>query len=285
MLAWSAWVIVDASKSQDAARLSLASAASPGSTATATAPTADLSIPTGAAVATLSIPRIRLSTVVLHGSDPRTLRRGPGHLEHTALPGEPGNVVIAGHRDTFFRPLRQIQVGDRIVLESPGGRFEYRVSWLHVVKSNDLSVLEQNGEDLLTLITCYPFDLIGSAPDRFVARATRMEEPGPTATLPHATLSLGADRPAVAVGPDDRALVRAAIERFQATYNARLVSHGELAQRNLLRLRQCEVLVTTDVATGACSALEPGTEESVQTWTFGLTRVDGKWTIRSLAID
>ena len=286
MLAWSGWVIVDASRSQDAARQSLASAASPGSAAPEPAgAVVDASIPNGAALATLSIPRIRLSTVVLHGSDARTLRRGPGHLEHTALPGEPGNVVIAGHRDTFFRPLRQIQVGDRILLENPGGRFEYRVSSLHIVKSNDLSVLEQNGEELLTLITCYPFNLIGSAPDRFVARAVRIREPGTPAAADRATVPLAPDRPAVAAVPDDRALVRAAIERFRVTYNARLVNHGELATRSLLTLRGCEVVVTTDVARAACGATEPGQHDPVQIWTFGLTHLDGQWTIRSIAID
>ena len=283
MLAWSGWVIVDARRSQDAARQALASAtvhASAPSAATAARP-----IPRGGAVATLSIPRLRLSTVVLHGSDGPTLRRGPGHLEHTALPGEPGNIVIAGHRDTFFRPLRQIQVGDRILLENPGGRFEYRVSSLRVVRSNDLSVLEQNGEELLTLITCYPFNLIGSAPDRFVARATRIREPSTTAVARPATVPLASDGPAAAAVPDDRALVRAAIERFRATYNARLVSHGELATRSLLTVRGCDVAVTTDVARAACGATEPGQQDPVQIWTFGLTRVDGKWTIRSIAID
>jgi sortase A len=286
MLAWSAWVLADASRSQEAARQSLASAASLGSVAPEpAAATADRSIPPGSAVATLSIPRIRLSTVVLHGSDARTLRRGPGHMERTALPGQPGNIVIAGHRDTFFRPLRRIEVGDRIVLESPRGRFEYRVSSLHVVRSDDLSVIEQGGEELLTLITCYPFNLAGSAPDRFVARATPVRKPGTTAVAAREVLPRDADRLAVPLVPDDRTLVRRAIERFRATYNARLVSHGELANRSLLTLGRCEVVVTMNAATAACGAVEPGRHDTVQMWTFGLTRVDEKWTIRSIAID
>jgi sortase A len=286
MLAWAAWVLVDASRSQEAARQSLASAASVGSAASApAAATADRSIPPGSAVATLSIPRIRLSTIVLHGSDARTLRRGPGHVERSALPGEPGNIVIAGHRDTFFRPLRRIEVGDRIVLESPRGRFEYRVSSLLVVKSDDLSVLEQRGEDLLTLITCYPFNLVGSAPDRFVARAAPVQTSATTTVSAREPLRLDADEPAVPAVPDDRMLVRAAIERFRATYNARLVSHGELASRSLLMLRRCEVTLSGDAAAAACRAVEPEGREKVQTWTFRLTHVEGKWTIRSIAID
>ena len=286
MLVWSAWVLLDASRSQEAARQSLASAASPGVAAPEPlAATADRSIQPGSAVATLSIPRIRLSTVVLYGSDARTLRRGPGHVERTALPGEPGNIVVAGHRDTFFRPLRRIEVGDSVVLESLRGRFEYRVSSLHVVKSDDLSALDQSGEDTLTLITCYPFSLVGSAPDRFVARATRVRKPGTTSVAAREILPRDVNRPAVAAVPDDRTLVRRAIERFRATYNARLVSHGELATRSLLALERCEVAVSSDAATAACGAVDPGGRDHVQTWTFGLTRVDGTWSIRSIAID
>lgn len=284
MLAWSAWVLVDASRSQEAARQALASAASVSSAAPVpAAATADRSILPGAAVATLSIPRIHLSTVVLHGSDARTLRRGPGHVERTALPGQPGNIVIAGHRDTFFRPLRRIEVGDRVVLESLRGRFEYRVSSLDVVKSDDVSVLEQGGEDLLTLITCYPFNLVGSAPDRFVARATRVRQPPPVAEpeIPPRDV----DRRAVAAVPDDRTLVRGAIERFRTTYNARLVSHGELATRSLLMLRRCEVVASRDAAEATCGVNDPAGHGDVQTWTFRLTRVDGTWTIRSIAFD
>jgi sortase A len=284
MLLWSAWVLVDANRSQEAARQSLASAARLDAAAPEHGAASRDFIQPGSAVATLSVPRLGMTTVVLYGTDARTLRRGPGHVERTALPGEPGNSVIAGHRDTFFRPLRRMQVGDRIVLESPRGQFEYRVSSLDVVKANDLSVLDQQGTDLLTLITCYPFNLIGSAPDRFVARATRIIE---TDTGPAAreTLPIPVDTSASAGEPDDRTLVRGAIERFRVTYNARLVSHGELATRSILALRRCEVVVTADLARAACGATEPGDQENAQIWTFGLTRVDGRWTIRSLAID
>jgi sortase A len=288
MLAWSAWVVIDASRFQQAARQSLVSATALDAPAAATDPAAVAaagSIPAGSPVATLTIPRIRLSTVVLHGSDPGTLRRGPGHLENTALPGEPGNIVIAGHRDTFFRPLRRIQIGDTVRLGSARGQFEYRVSSLRVVKANDLSVLEQNSDHLLTLITCYPFTLIGSAPDRFIARATRVTEAGTREVTLRETMPVEFDGPSVAPVPDDRALVRGAIDRFRATYNARLVSHGELAARGRLVLRPCLVAVSRDAATATCGTVEAGEHDQIQTWTFGLARLDGKWTIRSAAID
>ena len=109
-------------------------ALAPASAETTEVPRRDPMVRKGSAIAALSIPRVHLSSVVLHGSDSQTLRRGPGHLENTALPGESGNVVIAGHRDSFFRPLRNIELGDDIFLDMPGGRFHYHVtSLLHVL--------------------------------------------------------------------------------------------------------------------------------------------------------
>ena len=81
----------------------------------------------GTPIGELTIPRVHLSAMVLHGSDSRTLRRGPGHIEHTALPGQAGNVAIAGHRDSFFRPVRDVRVGDDIYFATREGRFHFRV--------------------------------------------------------------------------------------------------------------------------------------------------------------
>jgi LPXTG-site transpeptidase (sortase) family protein len=131
----------------------------------------------GSAIAELSIPRVDLSAVVLQGSDLKTLRRGPGHVENTALPGEGGNVVIAGHRDSFFRPLRDVKLGDDVFLKTPHGRLHYRVTSLQVVTPRDVDVLEPTETPTLTLITCYPFWVLGNAPDRYVVRATRVGEP------------------------------------------------------------------------------------------------------------
>jgi sortase A len=133
-------------------------------------------VPPGAPIAELKVPRLSFSVVVLEGSDPWTLRRGPGHLEHSAWPGRSGNVAIAGHRDTFFRRLREVQVGDDIVLDAAGGRALYRIESARIVDASDLSVLEPTPEPTLTLITCYPFWYVGNAPKRFVVRATRRDE-------------------------------------------------------------------------------------------------------------
>mgnify|MGYP003339273021 CR=1 FL=1 len=131
----------------------------------------------GAPLGEILIPRVGLSAVVLHGSDAQTLRRGPGHLEHTALPGQPGNVAIAGHRDSFFRPIRNVRAGDDIFLTTSTQRYHYRVSWVEVVSATNVSVLASTEDATLTLITCFPFTLIGAAPDRFVVRATAVESP------------------------------------------------------------------------------------------------------------
>jgi sortase A len=125
----------------------------------------------GSAIGRLEIPRLGLSVVVLEGSDTESLRLGIGRLPNSGMPGEPGNVVLAGHRDTFFRPLRQIRPGDRISLETPQGTFAYTVDWSTVVDSGDTRVLLPTATPSLTLVTCYPFDYLGSAPRRFIVRA------------------------------------------------------------------------------------------------------------------
>jgi sortase A len=127
-----------------------------------------------APLALLTIPGLNVSTVVFHGTDTHTLRVGVGHVEHTAWPGEAGNVAIAGHRDSFFRPLRNIKRGDDILLETPRGTLRYRVTLFAVVQSNDMSVLAPTREDTLTLVTCFPFSFIGTAPDRFIVKAVRV---------------------------------------------------------------------------------------------------------------
>jgi sortase A len=182
LLGWCALVTLDGWIAQRAAQLQLETVAlpavpmpQPGAAVRASSPVSarPVSAARGAALATLSLPRIGLSAVVLQGSDARTLRRGPGHLESSALPGETGNDVIAGHRDLYFRPLRNVAVGDDVFLDSPDGRVHYRVAWTRVVNPHDVSVLAPSDGDVLTLITCYPFWVVGNAPDRFVVRAVK----------------------------------------------------------------------------------------------------------------
>jgi sortase A len=174
MLAGVALVSADARVAQYLAREAMASVPRP---ASVSVPHRPLQVTRGAPIGELSIPRLGLVTMVLHGSDAGTLSRAPGHIERTALPGEPGNVAIAGHRDSFFRPLRRVRTGDDIYLDTAEGRFHYRVSSLKVVGPDDVSVLEATPVATLTLITCHPFWMIGPAPDRFIVRAAEVARP------------------------------------------------------------------------------------------------------------
>jgi len=116
----------------------------------------------------ISIPRIRLRAVVLEGASSHSLLLGPAHLTGTAIPGTPGNAVIAGHRDTFFRHVHSLHVGDDIYISRAGTEFHYVVSRRKVVEPTDLSVLHPSSDSELTLITCYPTHVIGPAPERLI---------------------------------------------------------------------------------------------------------------------
>lgn len=128
----------------------------------------------GDLIGRLEIPRLRLSAVVIEGTDNTTLRRSVGHIPGTALPGQSGNVGISGHRDTFFRPLRDIRRNDIITVTTPLGEYYYRVVSTKIVSPRNMAVLEPGETEILTLVTCYPFYFIGSAPDRFIVRAERI---------------------------------------------------------------------------------------------------------------
>lgn len=125
----------------------------------------------GAVLARLTAPGLGLSATVLEGSDDGTLRRGAGHIEDTALPGEPGNVGIAGHRDTIFRPLRRTKVGDEFDLKTANRVYHYRVTRTLIVKPEDVYVLDPTPKPTLTLVTCWPFEFIGHAPKRYIVQA------------------------------------------------------------------------------------------------------------------
>jgi sortase A len=130
-----------------------------------------LSPSTGDIVGRLDIPRLSLSTVVFEGADQDVLERGAGHLPGSALPGEHGNTVLAAHRDTFFRPLRNIREGDVVKIHTPPGDSVYIVKSARVVEPDEVDVLKPTPQPALTLITCYPFRYVGPAPERFVVRA------------------------------------------------------------------------------------------------------------------
>ena len=122
-------------------------------------------------VGMIEIPAVGLATRVLEGSNARTLRLAVGHIPGTALPGPSGNVGLAGHRDTFFRPLRRIKVGDEIRFTTVAGTYKYRVISLRIVLPNAIEVLNDTRLPTLTLVTCYPFDFIGTAPRRLIVHA------------------------------------------------------------------------------------------------------------------
>jgi sortase A len=129
-----------------------------------------------ALIGRLEIPRLHISTIVLEGDDAHVLRYGAGHVPGTSLPdrlndAQPGNIGIAGHRDTFFRPLRHIKPHDRIALITPAGERDYTVESTEIVSPNDVGVLSPSHSSELTLITCYPFYYVGPAPRRFIVHA------------------------------------------------------------------------------------------------------------------
>lgn len=125
----------------------------------------------GSTIGRIEIPRLNVTAIVRAGSDARTLQLAVGHIPGTAYPGEPGNVGLAGHRDTFFRQLRDIRPDDVIEMVTSEGRFTYRVQRTDIVQPSDVWVLDPTSEPSLTLVTCYPFSYIGSAPERFIVRA------------------------------------------------------------------------------------------------------------------
>ena len=130
---------------------------------------------TGAPMGRIEIPRLGVSAVIRAGSDARTLRLAVGYIPGTALPGEDGNIGLAAHRDTFFRRLRDIRADDEIRLVTPAGTYTYTVERTNIVRPQDTWVLNRTPQPALTLVTCYPFTYVGSAPQRFIVRAALRE--------------------------------------------------------------------------------------------------------------
>jgi sortase A len=128
----------------------------------------------GGLIGRIEIPRVRMSVAVMEGVDTTTLRRAVGHIPGTAMPGEPGNVGFAGHRDTFFRLLKDLKIEDEIQISTGKGSFTYQVESLTIVDPENVGVLAPSGENVLTLVTCYPFYFVGPAPKRWIVRARQM---------------------------------------------------------------------------------------------------------------
>ncbi len=123
-------------------------------------------------MAVLQLDRLRIRAPVFEGADDLVLNRGLGWIRGTAKPGEAGNTGIAGHRDGFFRGLKDVESGDLIDLLTPEKKMAYRVNQTEIVNPEDVHVLRPRGGFSLTLVTCYPFYFIGSAPQRFIVHAT-----------------------------------------------------------------------------------------------------------------
>jgi sortase A len=135
------------------------------------------SLAEGDVLGELQVPRLGINEIVVQGDSAANLRRAVGHLSNTVLPGEWGNVALAGHRDTLFRPLRDIRVGDEIRFKTSERIFEYRVESIEVVGPGDVRVLKPTTGHDLTLLTCFPFRYVGPAPKRFVVLAREVDGP------------------------------------------------------------------------------------------------------------
>ncbi len=131
----------------------------------------------------LKIDRLHFEVIVRHGASDQALAEGLGWIPGTAQPGQHGNVGIAGHRDTFFRELQDVHVGDEVTLSTAAGDRHYQVQETRIVEPDELAVLAATREDYLTLVTCFPFRFVGPAPQRFIVRAR--------AVLPQAMRELG----------------------------------------------------------------------------------------------
>jgi sortase A len=138
----------------------------------------------GEVIGEMDVPRLGIEAMVVQGDSSKLLRRAVGHMPETPLPWESGNVALAGHRDSFFRPLRNVRAGDAITLKTVNGEFQYEVESTEVVPPSDMHVLDATSGRTLTLITCFPFYYVGSAPDRFIVRARQVESPAQAAEHP-----------------------------------------------------------------------------------------------------
>lgn len=330
MLVWSASQVEDAREYQETARSALSRAASgiepdagptvaldsPGVVADDVAPAgADPLSPgasktvrsmprRGAPLGILTIPRLDVSVVVLHGTDSATLKHGLGHIEHTAMPGEVGNVGLAGHRDTFFRPLRHVLVGDDVLLETPDERIHYRVTSVNVVEPEAVDVLAPSPDALLTLVTCYPFGYFGPAPGRFVVRASRVDgDPGqpdlravaalaPPVISPPGVAKTGQKPPRARRTDAVRALdvegealmVRASVDRFRQIYNATAVRGGDGASDELLIFESCDIEIHGEEANVRCATNPSVSPTGLSVWTFTLARIDVGWAIKAVVL-
>jgi sortase A len=135
----------------------------------------------GTKIGELDIPSLHLEAPVIQGTGWNQLKHGIGHYASSALPGQGGNVFVAGHRDTVFTKLRYLKKGADIIFETPYGNFVYQATSFQIVKQTDTSVLAPTNHETLTLMTCYPFFFFGFAPDRYIVHTKLVSEPNAAA--------------------------------------------------------------------------------------------------------
>lgn len=172
-----AWVAAAAMRSSAHTRRTMALAETWPTPAVRSEASAIETLERGAPVGVLAIPRLEFSQAIAEGDDDGTLGVSIGHLPDTPLPWHRGNSVVAAHRDTQFRALEGIRIGDRLRLQTPHGEFSYVVRDLIITSPDDLSVIKPTDTRSLTLITCYPFRYVGHAPQRFIVVASEVPTP------------------------------------------------------------------------------------------------------------
>ncbi|MBM7618419.1 sortase A [Bacillus tianshenii] len=128
----------------------------------------------GDGIGDLVIPRLEASIPIYHGASEEELKKGIGHVANSKLPGEDGNIVLSGHRDTVFRRLGELEVGDSLYVEYGEGEYHYKIRRIRIVDADDTTVLVPKPKETLTVTTCYPFRFIGNAPERYVLEAVRI---------------------------------------------------------------------------------------------------------------
>jgi sortase A len=199
-LAWSAFVIGEGAWWQREQRRALAQALNTLPPGHAELDPGPLPVRPGDPIGQLEVPRLHLSAVIIEGDDEASLRVAVGHLPDTPLPWQSGNSALAAHRDTYFRPLKDIKPGDVLRLATRRGTLEYRVRDTMIVDPEDVWVLDPTENPTLTLITCHPFSYVGHAPHRFIVRAERVDGRRPGRNLPTSAMNRGQTEGAESIG-------------------------------------------------------------------------------------
>ncbi|MCJ8009649.1 class D sortase [Lederbergia wuyishanensis] len=132
----------------------------------------DISVKNGDVIGILEVPALEKEIPILHGVDEEELKIGVGHFPGTAFPGQKNQIVLSGHRDTVFRKFGELKIGDSFIVKMPYGEYEYIIDHTKIVSADDQTIIVPNdGQEVLTVTTCYPFQYIGNAPDRYIIYA------------------------------------------------------------------------------------------------------------------